>query len=327
MAFFLSTLKQAGFLSSIHTTICNVGSRKIFPKDDYGGQGWDVFAPNLTIYGFDADADACDQANQDIEARQVNWQEKHLPFALSSSVDNATLYVTANPICSSLYPPNEPFLQRFVNLPELVNLDFTVELETTTLDAVCVEQDIQQIDFLQIDVQGANLLVLKGAQTTLAHSVLAIQVEVEFSELYTGQALFADVDHFLRQQGFALFDLASAARQQRSPLHSPDRPGQLLWADAIYLRDPLQAKPRVFYTQPEQLLKLACIADILEFTDYALELLEHLTLNYGTEPRYNLADSIAQSLLQVPEIAQSGLAIVPTINKLKDFLTQPLPAE
>ena len=59
-------------------------------------------------------------------------------------------------MCSSLYPPNEPYLARFVNLAELMNLDLTVDIDTT-LDNFCQFKGINTIDFLQTDVQGAYL--------------------------------------------------------------------------------------------------------------------------------------------------------------------------
>ena len=218
MTFLLPELKEKDYLKSMPITICSVGSRKLTDAHDYGSQDWELFAPNLTIYGFDADADACEFANADIEARQVNWKEKHFPYALANKIGEATLYVTNSPICSSLYPPNDPFLNRFLDLPEMAGSAFSIEIETTTLDAICQEEGIADIDFLQIDVQGADLQVLEGVSNLLDRSVFAIQIEVEFSELYLNQPLFADVDRYLRKKGFVLFELEPMARRFRSSL-------------------------------------------------------------------------------------------------------------
>jgi FkbM family methyltransferase len=260
MPVFLNSLKKSGHLDRIYMTLCNIGCRKLTSQDDYGSQGWNIFAPRLTIYGFDADADACEAANADLEARQVNWTEKHIPLVVAKSVGESTLYVTQNPMCSSLYPPNETYLERFSGLPELVNLDFTVELETTTLDEFCQQEGIDEIDFLQIDVQGAELQVLEGAYEILNRSVLAVQAEVEFSHVYSEQPLFADVDTHLRKKGFTLFDLSQAhILRNGSPLRSLERPGQLLWGDALYFRDLIQDDLYTNIKTPEKLLKLACI--------------------------------------------------------------------
>ncbi len=50
----------------------------------------------------------------------------------------------------------------------LLKQQLTVRVES--LDALCAKHNIPQIDFLKIDVQGAEMLVLEGAKTLLAHS-------------------------------------------------------------------------------------------------------------------------------------------------------------
>lgn len=324
MAIFLPSLKRQGFLDRVHITVCSVGSRKRSSQDDFASQGWDIFAPNLSIYGFDADADACDMANADLEERQINWTEYHFPVAIAKQNGEATLYVTKHPMCSSLYPPNETLLNRFERLPELASLDFTVELETTTLEEIFRQEGIETIDFLQIDVQGAELQVLQGAVQLVQQTVLGIQLEVEFAPIYLNQPLFADLDIYLRAQDFTLFDLHPTHQvRARSPIVSEYHPGQILWGEAFYLCDLLQEGITTHAKTPEQLFKLACIADVLEFSDYALELLEYLTLNYGTDPAYNFADVIIENLVQVPDIVQQGLATLPLVANLQPYLMNP----
>ena len=322
MSVFLPSLKKNGLLDRIHITVCNVGSRKLGIQDDYASQGWQIFAPNLSIYGFDADADACDDANAELETRQINWKEIHIPLALGKAIEERTLYVTKAPMCSSLYPPNEPYLARFAGLPELVNLDFSFEIDTTTLDNFCQEEGINEIDFLQIDVQGADLDVLEGASKILNCGILAIQIEVEFSHLYTNQPLFADVDTFLRKHDFTLFDVSKSYRPRaRSPIHSTVRAGQLLWGDAFYFRDLIREDMDGHLKSPDRMLKLACIADIMHFPDYALEILEYLTLNYGEDSNYNFADSIIESLSQFPDLVSQGLDSLPVVAKILDYVS------
>jgi FkbM family methyltransferase len=320
MSVFVPILKKNGLLDRIHMTVCNVGSRKIDSNDDYGSQGWQIFAPNLSIYGFDADADACDAANADLETRQINWKEIHIPLAIGKAIEERTLYVTKHPMCSSLYPPNEPYLERFAGLPELVNLDFSFEIDTTTLDTFCQEEEVNEIDFMQIDVQGADLDVLEGARNILNCGTLAIQIEVEFSHLYTNQPLFADVDTFLRKHDFTLFDVSKSYRiRARSPIRSSVRAGQLLWGDAFYFRDLIREDMDDKLKSPDRILKLACIADIMNFPDYTLEILEYLTLQYGEDSNYNFANSIIEGLSQFPELVSQGIDSLPVITKIRDY--------
>jgi FkbM family methyltransferase len=321
MALFLKGLKQNGHLDQIHMTICSVGSRKLDNDDDYGSSDWNIFAPHLTIYGFDADADACEAANADLETRAINWTEQHIPLALADSEGEKTLYVTQQPACSSLYPPDDAYMARFAALPELASLDFPVEIETTTLDAFLATEGVQEVDFLQIDVQGADLQVLKGAAEVLQRSVLAVQIEVEFAQIYQNQPLFADVDLHLRKQGFSLFDLYKTSRVRAcSPIHSTLHPGQLLWGEAFYLRDLLQPQHNAHLKSPEKIFKLACVADAMNFSDYTLELLRFLTLEYGENPRYNFAAVIVAGLSQISELVAQGLDDLPIIQDIQPYL-------
>lgn len=63
-----------------------------------------------------------------------------------------------------------------------------VNCEFKTLDKFCLEEGIQIIDFMKIDVQGAEYKVLKGAHNMLlSKSIKAIQIEVFFGDSYKGQ--------------------------------------------------------------------------------------------------------------------------------------------
>jgi FkbM family methyltransferase len=323
MPFLVWSLKNSGHLDSLHMTVCTVGSRKSSGEDDFGSQGWGVFAPHLTIYGFDADADACEAANAELEARQINWTEKHIPIALANCPGNRTLYVTNDLQCSSLYQPNEDYLNRFSEpFQSQMKLDFSLEIETTTLDNFCDHEKIEAIDFLQTDVQGADMQVLQGSYRLLERSLLVVKAEVCFSHLYLNQPLFGDIDNFIRQQGFTLFKLTVSCRARaRSPIVSSEHPGQFLWGDAFYIRDPLDPNVPIHFKTPDRILKVACIADLIGFPDYALELLEYLTLNYGNDPKYNCANNIVETLSEFPELVQQGLGSLPIVEKIRDYLS------
>ncbi|MCG9891441.1 MAG: FkbM family methyltransferase [Thermosynechococcaceae cyanobacterium MS004] len=319
MAIFIKSLKEHGLLDSLQMTVGIVGSRKLSEQDDYGQQGWHYFGQNLTIYGFDADTEACEVANAEIAARSdVTWNEIHIPLALGRSCGEQTLYVTNEPMCSSLYPPNEQFMARFDGLKEMAGLDFEVEIETTTLDQFCESESIEEIDFLQIDVQGADLDVLHGAIHLLSRSVLGIQIEVEFAELYKGQPLFADIDTFLRKQNFSLFDLCrSYLRRVSAPITSAAHPGQILWGEGFYLRDLLSGNDGLLkFQSPQQLLKLACITDILDFTDYTVEILEHLMLQETPENKRLFATVIVESFSRLGVEYDRDFSDLPVIQRI-----------
>lgn len=301
MPIFTNKFKENGLLNKLQVTLCIVGSRKMKADDDYGSDIWNVFAPNLTIYGFDADEDACNAANNNLKSRQINWNEKHIPLAISNTIGESTLYVTKGVDCSSLYPPNEFYLNRFAVFNDHFKLDFTVEIETTTLDYFCQAEKLQEIDFLYLDIQGGELNVLEGASEILKESILGIKLEVEFSPLYKNQPLFSDVDTYLRKQGFILFDLITnhpMCRRPRLnfPLDSRQNMGQLLWADALYFRDPLLENPHVTTQNYEKVFKLACFADIFNYSDYSLELFQYLLTKFPQNLPDNYINLIQECL-------------------------------
>lgn len=100
-----------------------------------------------------------------------------------------------------------------------------------------------------------------------------VKCEIEFVPFYCRQPLFGDVDAFLREKGFTLFDLRrSRYRRAKFPAQALTR-GQLLCGDAWYLLD-YRRLAAVEHKQP--LFTLCLLAAQLQFHDYALEILDFL---------------------------------------------------
>jgi FkbM family methyltransferase len=70
------------------------------------------------------------------------------------------------------------------------------------LDAVVEEAGLSRIDVIKIDVEGAELLVLRGARQTLARYSPAVIVEVVEKQLQAMGASSAAVQQFLSSQGY-----------------------------------------------------------------------------------------------------------------------------
>ena len=99
--------------------------------------------------------------------------------------------------------------------------------------------EITELDFLKIDVQGAEMAVFKGGRTKLSKAV-AIQTEVSFIPLYKNQPTLGEIDIALRGMGFVPHTFTALNRRMLHPLRgaSPfDHLNQLLEADIVYVRD------------------------------------------------------------------------------------------
>jgi FkbM family methyltransferase len=86
--------------------------------------------------------------------------------------------------------------------PEVHYVD-KIKCTTVTIDTLFrgIEIDYSMIDFLNLDLQGAELMALQGA-TNFLKQINAINTEVNKIEVYKDCALIEDLDYFLLQQGF-----------------------------------------------------------------------------------------------------------------------------
>ena len=76
-----------------------------------------------------------------------------------------------------------------------------IEVQTQILSDFCKEKEISKIDFIHIDVQGAELMVFEGANKFM-QNIDCVWMEVEEVELYKGQPLKADVEKFMYERNF-----------------------------------------------------------------------------------------------------------------------------
>jgi FkbM family methyltransferase len=141
--------------------------------------------------------------------------------ALGSEAGTANLHLSAQADSSSLLPISDLQQSTFPGTNEVGTL--TVKIER--LDDVREAWEGTTEALLKIDVQGFELEVLKGAKEALKHCRF-VYAECSELPLYTGQALYHEVDAFLRTQGFAK---RLAANQQI-------RNGKLIQADYLFER-------------------------------------------------------------------------------------------
>jgi FkbM family methyltransferase len=201
------------------------------------------------VIGFEPVKEECDKLNKQNRKNCI-----YLPYVIGDG-SARTFYQCNRAMTSSLYEPYTELLDKFQNLANLMHVVSTSEVRTHCLDDVA---EISDTDLLKLDVQGAELDVLRGAPNTLKDAVV-VQVEVEFIPLYKEQPLFSDVDQLMRENGFLLHQFANIASRVFKPLiidNNVNAPGsQMLWADAIYIKDFM----RLDKLPPKKLLKLAII--------------------------------------------------------------------
>ena len=225
------------------------------------------------IIGFEPNAEECARLNTEYAGKPHVFY----PYFVGDG-QPATFHETNWSLTGSLYEPNTPLLEVFQNLAELVTPVGTHPVKTTCIDDIV---EIQDVDFIKIDIQGGELNVFRHALRILPATLL-IQTEVEFLELYKQQPMFSDIDPFLRGQGFQFHTFNGFGGRAFKPVlpnndvNTPVR--QMLWSDAIYVRDWM----RLSALPEPKLIKYAVLAhDVLQSFDLAHYVLLELDRRTG----------------------------------------------
>jgi len=98
----------------------------------------------------------------------------------------------------------------------------TIQQKTITIDTFFKKNTInsEKYNFWNFDIQGAELMALKGAMDSIKHAKM-LYLEVNIDELYEGCPRITDIDAFLEEKGFRRIHLLMS---------------QHGWGDAIYIR-------------------------------------------------------------------------------------------
>lgn len=229
----------------------------------------EIYAPLMergkaVLYAFEANDEGCAKL-----ATRLGAPHQVFP-AIVGDGNTATFHHNKAEMTDSLFPPNMELSSCFSALVEFVEPVGTEQVNTQRLDDLI---SAEEIDFLKMDVQGGELLVLDGAPR-LAPTALAVHSEVEFVPMYVGQPLFADIDTRLRHLGFQFHTFKNYGSRPYQPVKAVDDPNlgfnQWLWSDATYVPD----ITRLDRYSDERLLKLAVILhDFYESVDLALHIL------------------------------------------------------
>lgn len=156
--------------------------------------------PRAQIYSFEP----APSAYQKLRNATKNINNVHcFELALSNKKGKAILHLSeekAHPGITSqssslLLPEKHLEYATFIQFPQ------TICVETITLDDWCLTNNVKHVDLLWLDLQGMELPVLNCADLIIP-TVMAIYIEVSFVEAYKKQALFDEVDQWLKNKNF-----------------------------------------------------------------------------------------------------------------------------
>jgi FkbM family methyltransferase len=146
----------------------------------------------------------------------------YVAHAAACEVDGfIKLHITSKDQSSSILP-----LGKHLDIYPKIKEVGLVEVPSRRLDTLLHELNLDPglFNFLNIDIQGAELLALKGS-VELLKNIQAVNTEVNLEELYKGCAILHELEGFMSTQGF-----------NRSAMVTPYHPS---WGDAFYVRKPV----------------------------------------------------------------------------------------
>ena len=118
-------------------------------------------------------------------------------FKNSISHTNSIYKVNLNSI-DSIRATKERSLSNSTYIDEI---NKEIEVESIVLKKFINNNDIEHIDLLKIDVQGAEVEVLKGAELSVIDNII---IEISFFDFYEKSSSFHDIEERLIPEGFYL---------------------------------------------------------------------------------------------------------------------------
>lgn len=188
---------------------------------------WSFFEPLLDYVGFEPD----DRSYKNLINRENicrSYQIKNT--ALWNNNERISINLVKKITNSSYYLPNKDLLK---NYPDSQRFDVVgkIKIDAKTLDSL----NIKNINFIKIDVQGAELKILEGGKNSLK-DCMGIEAEVSFIEIYKNQPLFGDIYNYAINNNFMFVTFSEIINWKRKSTDVGRR--QMAFADAVFLKSP-----------------------------------------------------------------------------------------
>lgn len=285
-----------------------LGGAELIGIDVGGAKGlqphWWTFHGSAFVYVFEPHPESFEEIKKLYADSEFPEFYQVLPYALSGTGGERTLYKMNTPTGSSLLPINLD--SEFVHMDNPYIFPISEQIiNTRTLKDIMLEKGKNRIDMIKLDVQGTELEILKGFGDIFLDQLLMVELEVGFGNGHKGMPTFSDVEAFMHEHGLQLFDV-SVARLHRSKggdskwyqeklfgvyWNSPKISARLWEFDAVYFRDP---KPLIANKDTDGIRRLIvcyCVYNFFSEAYYLVEKCEEAGL-FSQESAQNLKHTL-----------------------------------
>ncbi|KKQ34802.1 MAG: Methyltransferase FkbM family [Candidatus Nomurabacteria bacterium GW2011_GWB1_37_5] len=166
--------------------------------------------PRSNVYAFECNPDTLEECRNRIkllkraeliEKAVSNKNGKLTFYSIDQSKSDKTSWSDGNPGASSIFKiskkyPNEKLIQKKITISSI------------KLSTFLKKNNVKNIDLLFMDIQGAELLALRGLENSIK-KVKIIHTEANFVAFYNKQALYGDIKKFLNNKGFFIYSVTN----------------------------------------------------------------------------------------------------------------------
>jgi FkbM family methyltransferase len=229
-----------------------------------GGARGEIFKPMslinksiIQVIRFEPDADASIVNNgNDIIISKALWNQQQ-------SID---INIAKEPSTSSVYPFNEA-LQRYIDpIKDSRKTTKIVSVDAISIDECLEKYSIKGIDFIKLDIHGAEYEALEGAAKALKNT-LGLLVESWIVPVHIGQKTRGDIERLALNNGFYVFEENVVAKWGRKIDKFQKR--QPIAVDTLFFKDILLNDA---ITDKVKIIKLIGLADLFEHYGFAWQL-------------------------------------------------------
>lgn len=176
--------------------------------------------PNAKIYAFECNPNTLDLCKRNIQGYSrihliegaVCDYNGDITFYPINQKKTVTTWIDGNPGASSLFKSNGMYpVEKYVQ--------DEIKVKAHRLDTLMQKYNIPRVDIIWMDLQGAELLALKGLGNHL-DKVRYIHTEVSHKEMYTGQVMFNELNNFILSKGFSVANNISMNGWQEDIIYS-----------------------------------------------------------------------------------------------------------
>ena len=186
----------SGLLKNEKIIALDVGAQGGFNSDKFFPSRYNLFFKDILVEPIKS------------EAEKLKKNKLIINKGLWSKKEKKKLYILDNRLgSSSMYEPDEEFF----DLHNLKKTDYenykvtrSVEIECDTLTNQLAELEVNKLDYLKIDTQGAELEILKGIGE---YRPLLIKIENHFFSMYKNVPSWNKLVSFLYDLNYSLIDL------------------------------------------------------------------------------------------------------------------------